>query len=68
YFRGLSDKLSKAKTIWLKRKRFSSSSSSASAAVGGLNLRIFVALIDVHREEAFEVCLGFINHSSSSLP
>ncbi|CAN1128665.1 hypothetical protein LINPERHAP2_LOCUS4773, partial [Linum perenne] len=67
YFRGLSDKLSKAKTIWLKRRRFSSSS-SVSAATGGLNLRIFVALIDVHREEAFEVCLGFINHSSSSLP
>ncbi|CAN1249219.1 hypothetical protein LINPERPRIM_LOCUS7044, partial [Linum perenne] len=68
FFRGLSDKLTKAKAICLKHRRFSSSSSSASAAAGGSNLRKCVALLDVHREEAIEDSIGFINHSSSSLP
>ncbi|CAN1167035.1 hypothetical protein LINPERPRIM_LOCUS34563 [Linum perenne] len=63
FFRGLSDKLTKA--ICLKCTRVSSSS-SASPAAGGSNSKKFVAPIDVHREEAIEDCIEFINHSSSS--
>ncbi|CAN0872691.1 hypothetical protein LINGRAHAP2_LOCUS10183 [Linum grandiflorum] len=69
FFRGLSNKLSKA--ICLKCSRSTTTAAAAAATgasgEGGSNSRKFPApIIDVHREEAIDDCIQFINHSSSS--
>ncbi|CAN1231964.1 hypothetical protein LINGRAPRIM_LOCUS1598 [Linum grandiflorum] len=61
FFRGLSDKLSKA--ICLKCSR---STTTAAASATGASGKFAAPIIDVHREEAIDDCIQFINHSSSS--